>query len=167
MKIIALLFLVLVFSTAAFAQTSPADDKQAVLDAVDRLWAGMKAKSADQIKAAFMPNGQLVAGDKNPKHTEELSTTRMITGEEFAKLISEAKVPGDFIETMIDPEVKITGDLALVTGRYTFHVGDKFSHCGIDTFNLVRTGDGWKIANGASTLEFKCEAYIKAVKVPA
>jgi hypothetical protein len=166
MKKIALLFLLTVFTTAAFTQTSPADDRQAVLDAVDRLWAGMKAKSAEQIKAAFMPDGQLLAVDKDPKNPIALSTTRMFTGEQFAKLISEAKVPGDFIETMIEPEVKITGDLALVTGRYTFYVGDKFSHCGIDTFNLVRTAQGWKIANGASTLEFSCDSYIKAVKVP-
>jgi hypothetical protein len=166
MKKIALLFLLTVFSTAAFSQASPADDRQAVLDAVDRLWAGMKAKSAEQIKAAFMPDGQLLAVDKDPKNPGALSTMRTFTGEQFAKLISEAKVPADFIETMIDPEVKVTGDLALVTGRYTFYVGDKFSHCGIDTFNLVRTADGWKIANGASTLEFKCDAYIKAVKVP-
>jgi hypothetical protein len=166
MKKILLFVTVLIFTSSAFSQASPADDKQAVLDAVDKLWAGMKAKSAEQIKAAFMPDGQLLAVDKSPKDPNALSTVRKFTGEEFAKLISEAKVPGDFIENMIDPEVKVTGDLALVTGRYTFYVGDKFSHCGIDTFNLVRTADGWKIANGASTLEFKCDAYIKAVKVP-
>jgi hypothetical protein len=166
MKKLLLFVTVLVFTSPAFSQVSPADDRQAVLDAVDRLWAGMKAKSAEQIKAAFMPDGQLLAVDKDPKNPGALSTMRTFTGEQFAKLISEAKVPADFIETMIDPEVKVTGDLALVTGRYTFYVGDKFSHCGIDTFNLVRTADGWKIANGASTLEFKCDAYIKAVKVP-
>lgn len=163
MKKISLLLLLFIFVIPAFSQT---DAKQAVLDAVDKLWAGMKAKSAEQIKAAFMPDGQLLAVDKSPKDPKALSTMRMFTGEQFAKLISEAKAPGDFIETMIDPEVKVTGDLALVTGRYTFYVGDKFSHCGIDTFNLVRTAEGWKIANGASTLEFNCDSYIKAVKVP-
>jgi hypothetical protein len=162
MKKILLLILLLVFAAPVFSQ---ADEKQAVLDAVDKLWAGMKAKSAEQIKAAFMPDGQLVAVDK-PKDGKGLSTTRMLTGGEFAKLISEAKAP-DFVESMIDPQVYVTGDMALVTGRYTFYVGDKFSHCGVDTFNLVRTETGWKIANGASTLEFACDADIKAVKVPS
>jgi len=54
----------------------------------------------------------------------------------------------------------------VVTGRYTFHVGDKFSHCGANTFNLVRTETGWLIANGASTLEFQCERDLAAVDVP-
>jgi hypothetical protein len=162
MKKILLLIAILTFAAPAFAQT---DENQAVLDAVDKLWAAMKARSADQIKDAFMPEGQLVSVDK-AKDGNGLSKVDLLTGEQFAKIISGVKVQGDLVETMIDPEVKVTGDLALVTGRYTFYVGDKFSHCGIDTFNLVRTDKGWRIANVASTQQFQCDAYIKAVKVP-
>ncbi|HSK71587.1 MAG TPA: hypothetical protein VK892_07825, partial [Pyrinomonadaceae bacterium] len=82
-----------------------------------------------------------------------------------AKMISEAK-GGDFIEKMPNKEVKITGDLAIVSGRYTFHVGEKFSHCGTNTFNLVKTETGWRIANAASTLEFQCERDLRAVEIP-
>ena len=71
-------------------------------------------------------------------------------------MIAESKA-GEFNEQMKDPEVKVFGDMALVYGRYTFHVADKFSHCGTNSFQLVRTADGWKIGNAASTLEFKCE----------
>jgi hypothetical protein len=67
---------------------------------------------------------------------------------------------------MPDKEVKISGDLATVSGRYTFYVGEKFSHCGMNTFNLVKTETGWKIANAASTLEFQCERDLKAVEIP-
>jgi hypothetical protein len=88
----------------------------------------------------------------------------VLSGDEFAKLISEAKAP-EFIESMPEPDVRVDGDMAIVTGRYTFTVGGKFSHCGRNTFNLVRTADGWKIANGASTLEPKCEADQKAVHI--
>jgi hypothetical protein len=70
-------------------------------------------------------------------------------------MIAEAKAP-EFIEKMAQPKAEIFGDMALVYGRYTFHVGDKFSHCGTNSFNLVRTTTGWKIANAASTLEFNC-----------
>jgi hypothetical protein len=61
----------------------------------------------------------------------------------------------------------VTGDLALVFGRYTFHVGDKFSHCGTNAFQLVRTEAGWKIANVASTLEFQCDAELKTAPANA
>ncbi len=72
---------------------------------------------------------------------------------------------GEFIEKMPEKDVKVTGDMAMVSGRYTFYVGDKFSHCGTNTFHLVRTDAGWKIANGASTLELQCDADIKAVEI--
>jgi hypothetical protein len=67
---------------------------------------------------------------------------------------------------MPDKDVRLNGDLAIVAGRYTFYVGEKFSHCGTNTFNLVRTESGWRIANAASTLEFQCERDLKAVEIP-
>lgn len=147
--------------TAVTAQ-GPADAEAGAV--ADALFAAMKEKNADKIKGVFTADGQLVAIDK-PRTGEGISTTRVFTAESFAKNISESKA-GEFIEKMPSKDVRITGDLAMVSGRYTFYVGDKFSHCGTNTFNLVRTGSGWKIANAASTLEFNCDADLKAVEVP-
>ena len=33
-------------------------------------------------------------------------------------------------ERMFDPEVRVSGDLAMVWTAYDFYVGDEFSHCG-------------------------------------
>ena len=53
----------------------------------------------------------------------------------------------------------------MVWGRYIFFVSNKVSHCGIDQFNLFRTADGWKIANGASTIDpTACTDKEKAMK---
>ncbi len=153
------LTIVLVVSVSSFAQ----DDKQSAVDVVNQLFAGMKAKNVEQIKAVFSAEGQLVAIDKS-RDGKGLSTLRIFTGEAFSKMISDAK-GGDFIETMPSPDARVEGDMAIVTGRYTFYVGDKFSHCGTNTFNLVRTETGWKIANGASTLEFQCDRDLKAVTI--
>jgi len=155
--------LTLLTIVAACSSALAQNDKQSATDVVDQLFAGMRAKNADQIKSVFSPEGQLVAIDK-PRDGNGISKTRIFSGEAFAKMISEAKGP-DFIETMPSPEARIAGDMAIVTGRYTFYVGDKFSHCGTNTFNLVRTETGWKIANGASTLEFQCDRDLKAVKI--
>lgn len=151
------------FISTVFAQTLKNEDLKSASEAPERLFAAMKAKSFEEIRAAFTPEGQLVAIDK-PRDGKGISKTRIFTAESFAKAISEAK-GADFIEKMSDKDVKITGDLAIVSGRYTFYVGEKFSHCGTNTFNLVRTETGWKIANAASTLEFQCERDLKAVEV--
>ncbi len=122
----------------------------------DKLFEAMKAKNADAIRATFLAGGQLTALDK-PRTGEGLSTTRNYSADAFAKLISEAK-GGELIEKMPEKEVRIYGDAAVVTGRYTFHVGDKFSHCGTNAFHLLKTANGWRIANATSTLEFtNCE----------
>ena len=159
-KILTTTVLILTVSLTIFAQ----DDKQTAINVVNQLFDAMKTKNAEQIKTVFAADGQLIAIDK-PRDGKSLSKTRIFTSEAFAKMISEAK-GADFIEKMPAPEARISGDLAIVTGRYTFYVGDKFSHCGTNTFNLVRTETGWKIANGASTLEFQCDRDLKAVEIP-
>jgi hypothetical protein len=141
---------------------SKTDNAQAV-QVIDKLWEAMRTKNTDAIRLLFTPEGQLVTVTK-PRAGEEPSKTRVFTGADFAKMIAAG--PGEFIERMPQPEAKIFGDAAIVFGRYTFHVGDKFSHCGTNTFNLVRTADGWKIANGVSTTEFQCQSDLKAVSIP-
>lgn len=150
-----------IFSANLFAQNA---DVKTASEVPDKLFAAMKAKSFADIRDVFTPEGQLVAIDK-PRDGKGISKTRVFTAESFAKQISEAK-SADFIEKMPNKDVKIAGDLAMVSGRYTFYAGDKFSHCGLNTFNLVRTETGWKIANAASTLEFQCERDLKAVEIP-
>lgn len=139
---------------SSFAQNAKREDVKTAAEIPVKLFAAMKAKDAVAIRALFMPEGQLVAIDK-PKTGGGLSTTRYFTADAFAKLISESKA-SELIEKMPNPEVELFGDMAIVFGRYTFHVGDKFSHCGTNSFHLVRTTEGWKIANAASTLEFVC-----------
>ena len=144
-----------------FAQAS--DDKQSAIEVVNRLFDGMRAKSGEQIKAVFAPDVHFLAIDK-PKDGKGISKSRVSTGEAFIKMITESK-SAEYIEKMISPEARISGDMAVVSGRYTFYVGDKFSHCGMDTFNLVRTETGWKIVQGAFTLEFQCERDLKAIEI--
>lgn len=150
--------MVLILSVFAFGQ----DDKDSAIAVVNRLFDGMKVKSAEQIKGVFAPDVHFLAIDK-PRDGKGISKTRVMTGEAFAKQISESK-SAEYLEKMISPEARISGDMAVVSGRYTFYVGDKFSHCGTDTFNLVRTEAGWKIVQGAFTLEFQCDRDLKAVE---
>lgn len=154
-KVLLPLIWTLAVYVSAGAQTAPGRDAgHEAIAVANKLFEAMRAKNADAIRALFVPEGQLVAIDK-PRTGEGLSKTRVFTADAFAKMIAEAKAP-EFIEKMPQPKAEIFGDMALVYGRYTFHVGDKFSHCGTNSFHLVRTLDGWKIANAASTLEFDC-----------
>jgi hypothetical protein len=54
-------------------------------------------------------------------------------------------------EKVFTPIVQIDGDLASVWTFYTLHIGEQFSHCGIDAFMLLRVAGQWKIVSLADT----------------
>lgn len=154
-KILLTLAISLVACLQAAAQAAPEkDDRREAVEVANRLFEAMRAKDAEAIRALFVPEGQLIAIDR-PRSGGGPLRTRVFSPEAFAKMIAEAKAP-ELIEKMAQPEVRLFGDMAIVFGRYTFHVGDKFSHCGTNSFHLARTAQGWKIANAASTLELDC-----------
>jgi hypothetical protein len=52
-----------------------------------------------------------------------------------------------------------------VHGRYVFFVDGKISHCGLNSFNLVRSDGIWKIANAVSSIDpGSCTDREKALK---
>lgn len=51
-----------------------------------------------------------------------------------------------FLERMWSPRVRVQGAVATVWAPYDFYVHGNLSHCGIDTFQLVRRVDGWRVA---------------------
>lgn len=53
------------------------------------------------------------------------------------------------------PTLLVRQGLAVVWAPYDFHLGNMFSHCGVDVFTLLRTSHGWRIAGVSYTLEPK------------
>jgi Domain of unknown function (DUF4440) len=146
------IFLSLLTARQSTAPEEKADPAKESLAVVTRLFEAMQAKDADGIRATFAPDGQLAVTQKRNGQT----TVRLLTADAFAKSISEGK--GVYRERMYKPEALVTGDLVTVRGRYGFYVDERFSHCGLNSFHLMRTQQGWKIVNAASTLEFDgCE----------
>lgn len=50
-----------------------------------------------------------------------------------------------FDERITFTKILIDGPLASVWTDYKFFVDEKFSHCGVNSFQLVKLNDGWKI----------------------
>lgn len=116
-----------------------------VLEVVTRLFDGMRAADTTAMRSTFHPDIRLV-------------TTGTRDGQPVASIVPigawlEGVAGADQLldERIHDPEVRIDGNLATVWTYYTLHVGDRFSHCGVDAFQLVRTPDGWKITQVTDT----------------
>jgi len=141
--------LLIILLAATFSLAQKPDDKAAALAVVNQLFAEMSAANPPGIIDLHTgADSQLAAIRKTREGKMRLD---MINRDAFSKFFTDKTVQTK--ETMYDPKVEVSGDWAMVWGRYVFWVNGKVSHCGIDQFNLVRTEAGWKIANGASTVD--------------
>jgi hypothetical protein len=59
-------------------------------------------------------------------------------------------------ERIWNPEVKVNGLIATLWAPYDFWLDGKYSHCGVDQFDFIKTEEGWKIAGGVYSVESKC-----------
>lgn len=157
-QFIGLLLVTLFTSVVAFGQAT--DDKAAAIGIVNQLFTEMATANPAGILALHTPTSDLAAVFKQK---DGKSRFQSINGEAFSKMFADkTKV---MKEEMYDPKVEVSGDWAMVWGRYVFFVGDKLSHCGINQFNLVRSDGTWKITNGASTIDpGDCSVKEKAMK---
>ena len=120
-----------------------------VMKVVDGLFDSMRKRDVAALRAAFIPEGRLVATSVRNNQP----TIRIMSLDDFVRAVSETKEP--YVERMFDPEARVYGDLATVEGRYDFHVGERLTNCGANAFHLIRTSGGWKIAHIASTIQTK------------
>ena len=71
---------------------------------------------------------------------------------DFANQI--ASIKDDLLERFTSPPtVLIRGRMAQVWGEYEFVRNGKFGHCGVDSFSLFKTAEGWKIVTIVYTTE--------------
>lgn len=120
-----------------FAQT-PVDS---VKMTIGKLFAAMKNSDSQAVRNCFSDSAimQTIARDKDGNN---LIKTEKVT--EFAKVI--AYMPKDAADERISFDmVKIDGALATAWTPYKFYLNGQFSHCGVNSFQLVRMNGQWKI----------------------
>ncbi len=135
-------------SVACAASTSaviPADaagaaDRDAVIAAVESVFAAMRTRDTTALRAAFVPNAQLVSIRRVPGAAPRVQVSPL-----SVFIVSIGRAPEELVERMWDPRVEVGGEIASLWAPYDFRIGAAFSHCGHDAVQLVRTPDGWKI----------------------
>ena len=140
MRKLALIFLF----TAMWCSAQATEEAQAVVASVQKLFDAMAAHDSAAALALVIPEGRLMVSRANaPVSNSTLG--------EFAARLSTAKAT--YLERMWNPKVMVRGGIAVVWTEYDFHLGGKFTHCGIDSFQLVKSPEGWKISGLAYTVE--------------
>lgn len=137
MKQFFILLTVLTVSYISKAQSAE-DSVKAV---VNTLFTAMIKSDTSLLKTCFADSMVLQTIVRGKNGGAEVKSE---TAEGFVKSIGSLK-PGSADERISFGNVLIDGPLALVWTPYKFYFNGQFSHCGVNSFHLVRFKDGWKI----------------------
>ncbi len=141
-----LLCLLLAMGPSSLAAQAVPSDTAAVLATVHQVFDAMRTRDSASLRAAFAPDTRMISARvRNGTPLIENDTP-----EEFIQAVGKPS-PAMWDERIYHPEVRIDGRLATVWAEYDFFLGDKFSHCGVDTFILANGADGWKVVSLADT----------------
>jgi len=134
-----------IFVMIPSAQAQTEEDR--ILEVAQKVFDGINERNGDLVRSVMMPGSTLFATGMN----DTIPFARLSTRDDFAINIESAEAR--FHERMFESEVMIRQGLAVVWAEYDFHINGEFSHCGIDTFTLVNTENGWMVASLAYTVE--------------
>ncbi|MBW3631094.1 MAG: nuclear transport factor 2 family protein [Gemmatimonadetes bacterium] len=122
--------------------------RQAVVLSAEALFSAMRARDTTALRGMFTPEARIVSV-RVQGGAEPVVQTRGIS--DF--IASIGRGTDELRERMWDPRVEVEGEVATLWAPYDFHVGERFSHCGIDAFDYVRTSHGWKIVALSYTVQ--------------
>ncbi len=108
---------------------------------INNLFTGMKTADAALLKTCFADSMvlQTISRDK--------AGNLVVKNEDPAGFIDfvSKEAPGNADERITFDVVKVDGPLAIAWTPYKFYYKGQFSHCGVNSFQLVRFNGEWKI----------------------
>ena len=128
---------VILLANKGFSQTAV----DSVKAAIDRMFLAMKNSDARLLKSCFADSAilQTLARDKSGN-----TIVKNVVVADFANVIGT--IPKNAADERITYDlVKVDGPLAIAWTPYKFYFNGQFSHCGVNSFQLVRFNGEWKI----------------------
>ena len=140
-----ILAVALSYSIISFSQS---DDRAAILETVQKFFDSIEFRDRQLLESILVPNSLNISArelDDGEAQFNVMSYDEMVTA--LTRPGRNAK------ERSWDETVLIQGNIAVVWTPYDFHVDGVFSHCGIDSFQLIKQDGQWLISNSSWTLE--------------
>jgi hypothetical protein len=144
-KALFLILLLILNITLLSAQTS---EEANVTEVVNRLFTGMHTSDSAMVRSTFAKEVTSATSSRNREGNPVLERDYSI--EDFVKAVGRKKAE-PWTEEIWNLKIQIDGELAQVWCDYAFYIGNKFSHCGVDAFQLYKSKEGWKIFHLADT----------------
>ena len=136
----------LLISSFSFAQNT---SEKEIIKPIENLFNAMKSADSLGVKNAFSGSAIMQTFGKN----QEIRTDKV---EDFAKQVGSSKV-GDLDERFTISKILVDGNMASVWVPYQFYYKGNFSHCGVNSFQLAKINNEWKIQYIIDTRRKKCD----------
>jgi Putative lumazine-binding len=127
------------------AKAASAQDEAEALAAVEQVFEGMRTANADMVREVFSPEARFAVLDAR----EGPATIRSQSVEGWIGAIGGSG--GSWNEQIYDVDVKVDGAMASIWTPYTFYLDGEVLHCGINSIELLRDADGWKVTQLSDT----------------
>jgi hypothetical protein len=119
-------------------------DAEDPISVVRELFDAMMAHDAERAAALFVPQAMLF-------NVKPDGTPTVMPYSDWVKHFGASK--DTWLERIRNPKLLERGTVAAVWTEYDFYLNGKLRHCGIDSFNLLKTSRGWRIAAISDTRE--------------
>ncbi|PJJ67581.1 nuclear transport factor 2 family protein [Chryseobacterium geocarposphaerae] len=123
----------LLFGSFYFGQQN---QNQEIEKPIRNLFLGMKNADPELLNSAFSETAILQTITKTGVRNEEIK--------DFVASVSKME-KNDLDERISIEAIHVDGNLASVFTQYSFYFKGKFSHCGANSFQLIKQNGEWKI----------------------
>lgn len=140
-------YLFIALTALSFSALGQNSDSTEVLNVIDHLFDGMRKGDSSMVASTFHSEIQLITTFTSK---EGEPSSHMGSAVEFKNAVGTPH-DGVWNERISNITVQLDGNLAQVWMDYSFYLDDKFSHCGVNAIQLIRTEEGWKMIHLADT----------------
>ena len=148
-KLLLLAFISSTLCTSAQNDVSPKEytEKEIILT-IENLFKGMQTSDSALVHSTFH-NSVSMRTTYVSKKTNKL----MMKQENLKDFLTAIATPKKELwnERISNLIIHVDGNLAQTWMDYSFYIDDHFSHCGVNSIQLIRLEDGWKISDIADT----------------
>lgn len=146
-SIILILTLITAITTGKTQKDTLPSAEQAAITVVKTLFDGMRAGDSTILRAVLHPEAHLQSSFTNKEGIP------VLRGGSIDAWVKSVGTPHEQVydEKIWSYKVRVDGNMASVWTDYTFYLGEKLSHCGVNAFHIVNTADGWKVAHITDT----------------
>jgi hypothetical protein len=122
-------------------KAKPDNQEKAIKTVINRFFEGMEKGDTALLKSTCMPDMQLQTYMADKAGDMQVYTQDM---RDFVQMV--ATITSDQYDERIKFEaIHAEQSLASVWTPYSFYINGKRSHCGTNSFQLLKTTEGWKI----------------------